>query len=279
MVSDKGYLKDADKFTQEHQQMSMWFTVQKNARDFVRMFLCDLPLDLTTTLEVPVKSSTGFLYGYADVVMSYRTDQFSVENVLIELKSSLTDFGAVLRQIRTYQEYLRNVTKTCLIHSGLDDRTDDTATRYFVSQGIYVSLLVAAQEIMQIGMDYKVGCVPAGKRLATLIGVFFSTKRDHWSLAFIVEFQDEKLGRVSDLLNTGNYFTHKEEFWKIIDKFELNIDKTAPQSRRGGELDIPCEVDLAYRPGEIGTPEAVIERIYVGGEAIEVLPDVSWLQR
>ena len=109
--------------------------------------------------------------------------------------------------------------------------------------------------------------------------MFFSSKRDHWSLAFIVEFQDEKLGRVSDLLNTGNYFTHKEEFRKIIDKFELNIDKTAPQSRRGGELDIPCEVDLAYRPGEIGTPEAVIERIYVGGEAIEVLPDVSWLQR
>jgi hypothetical protein len=88
MSKEKGYLKDPDRFTKEHQKMCVWFTAHTNAKDFVRIFLGDLPFDLKTTLEILVKSQSGFLYGYADVCLSYKTDQAKQENVLIEVKSS-----------------------------------------------------------------------------------------------------------------------------------------------------------------------------------------------
>jgi len=65
MSKEKGYLKDPDRFTKEHQKMCVWFTAHTNAKDFVRIFLGDLPFDLKTTLEILVKSQSGFLYGYA----------------------------------------------------------------------------------------------------------------------------------------------------------------------------------------------------------------------
>lgn len=272
MSKEKGYLKDADRFTTQHQEMCLWFTEDKNAKDFVRIFLGDLVFDLKTKLEIPVKSKSGFLYGYADVCLSYQTDQSKQENVLIEVKSSFTDFGEVLRQIRTYQEYLGNITKTCLIHSGLDDEQDKKATQYFVSQGIYIVSLGGVKEEIKIALTEDKIKVPAGKRSAELCSVWFSSERKHWDLSLLVEYDDKYLGRkTSDLLDTGNYFEHKEKFWEILDKFGLNINIENPATIPHGEISFPCSVDISYRPDKLGYPEAVIERVYINGEIMELI--------
>lgn len=268
MTKEKGYLKDLDRFTKEHQKMCMWFTADNNAKYFIRIFLGDLPVGVKTTLEIPVKSQSGFLYGYADICLSYRTDQSKQENLLIEVKSALTDFGAVLRQIRTYQEYLGNITKTCLIHSVLND---EDAIQYFVSQEIYIASLEGIKEEIEEALSENTIKVPAGKRSAHLCGVWFSTTRNYWSLSFIVEYDDKYLGlKSSDLLSTGNYFEYKDEFWEIIDKFGLNVDKKNPITVTDGRISFPCSVDLSYRPGQVGYPEAVIERVYINGQVIEL---------
>jgi len=276
MTKEKGYLKDSDRFTKVHQKMCVWFTANTNAKNFVRIFLGDLSFDLKTTLEVPVKSQSGFLYGYADIRLSYKTDQSKRENVLIEVKSSFTDFGEVLRQIRTHQEYLGNITKTCLVHSGLDDEKNGDAIQYFVSQGIYIASLEEVKEeierIVSTNMVTNETKVPAGKRNAELSGVWVSTTENFWDFEFMIEYDDKYLGRkTANLLSTSNYFEHKKEFWKIVDKFGLNINKKNPISIPVGSISLPCMVDLSYHPGEVGHPEGVIERIYINGEVTELI--------
>lgn len=274
MRTDKGYLKDPDRSTARHQEICLWFTEQKNAENFVRLFLGDLAFDLKTKLETPVRSKSGFLYGYADICISYRTDQSEQEHVLVEVKTSLTDFGAVLRQVRTYQEYLSGITKTCLVHCGLDEDIEEKATQYFVSQDIYVTSLQSIREEIEIALTEEPIKIPAGKREAQLCGVHCISGKsgDYWDLSFLVHYHDTFLGReISDVLSTGNYFDHKAVFWEIIRKFGLHMNREHPATIWEGEINIPCYVEVTYKPAQTGYPEAVLDRVHIKGEIIDLI--------
>lgn len=277
MRRDKGHFKDPDRSTKEHQDMSMWFTDHENLRNYIRLFLCDIAIDPKATLEVAVSSQSGFLYGYADVLITYRTDQSKNENVLVEVKSFLSDFGETLRQIRTYQEYLRNITKTCLIHAGLDEPIEEQAVKYFGSQGIYIASLSGVIEDIATHRSEKCFHVPAGKRDAELCQIVMRGSeakflKNWWEFDFFVKYTDTDLGYgLVDLVSTGNYFSQQGRFWEMVELFSVDIPRDALTHMDPGEISIPCGVDLAYRPGESGYPEAVLERVYVDNRAFELV--------
>lgn len=139
MGTEKGMFKDPDKFTKAHQQMSLWFTDQDNAYNFVRYFCLEEPEGLEVEIEVPVMTEKKFLYGYADVVI-----KLPHTNILVELKSSISDYGATLRQLKTYQQFIPNVSKTVLVIQGYKGPTGEDygdLHQFFGSQGIAVTPL------------------------------------------------------------------------------------------------------------------------------------------
>lgn len=141
MATEKGIFKDdIDRRSQAHGQLCAWFL--DNAEAFVRRFLFDRPKTrVKVTLERLI-THNKFIIGFADVILEYETDSGSKECVLIEVKSRLSDFGACLRQLRTYEAYLSGITKLCVLNG--DERyqpvTDDDMLlrKYFSSQGVYV---------------------------------------------------------------------------------------------------------------------------------------------
>jgi len=67
MATEKGLFQDEDRLAPAHQEMASWFA--QNGHTFVRRYLCDMPVEFTCNLELPVTSANGFLYGFADVVL------------------------------------------------------------------------------------------------------------------------------------------------------------------------------------------------------------------
>lgn len=269
MSKEKGYFKDIDKNTQEHQEMCIWFTDRQNVENFVWICLHDAVVDLKITLEKPVKSKTGFLYGFADVHLSYENDQGKQEGVLIEVKSSLSDFGATLRQIRTYQEYLGNITKTCLVSSDLENDDHEKTEKFFWNQAIYYTTFETIKTEIEEALDNKIIRVPAGeKRSAELLGVWFS--KENWSLIFDLRYNKKYKGcEAGSLVHSGNYRDHQEEFWALADNLGLEIDKKNPTTIHEGRISIPCLVDLSYHLGEFYLEE-VVEKMYINEQAIEL---------
>jgi len=151
MGTKKGHFTkdDADRYTDKHLEICKWFLT--NADAFVRWFLFDRPVGrVKVILEKLITTPTGYIIGYTDVLLSYRTDQGTDQLVLIEVKTSLGDQAEALRQLNTYQQYLPAITKKCLVHGdwrfqpwlnqtdGDDLRDDADMRRTYSSQGIYV---------------------------------------------------------------------------------------------------------------------------------------------
>jgi hypothetical protein len=275
MATEKGFIKDDDRFTKRHQDMCLWFANEKNVRDFIRFLLVDVAVGPNFTLEKPVVTSKEFLFGYADVFLSYTTDQSRNENVLIEVKSSLSDYGAVLRQIRTYQQYLANITKTILVYDNFkSEEEEDKATKFFVSQKIYfVSLKGIIEHIDCCKNEESVpNIIPAGKRGAELCAVSFSDR--FWDFDFLVSYDDKYLGRkMTDLIASENFVDYKDSFLRIVKQVGIDIDIDKPVSLNLGDIAIDCFVDLAYRVDEIGYPRSVILGVYINDNYIELVPD------
>jgi hypothetical protein len=281
MKSEKGLFKDEDKYAKIHQDICSWF-ISDNAWNFVRFYLNDFAEDLEVKLETPVRSSSGFLYGFADVLLLYRTDQGHKHRVLIEAKSSISDFGAVLRQIRTYQEYLGDITKTCLIHA--DERwywcndDDNSLGKYFGSQGIYKESFdsmsdYSSSRLDKLPLDEIQGYIglniPSGRHNASLCGLWIDDKREMWALKFLLEYCDKKFNkRLVAQYDSKTYFHRKDEFWKILNRFEIKFDKDIPSSISVGSIDIPCSVEVAYPPDKEGSPEIILEKMYLDNEVI-----------
>lgn len=135
------FKNDTDRFTDVHFRISSWFL--ENAQAFVRRFLFDRPIGPVEIALEHLVTHNKFIIGYADVLLTYRTDAGAEECVLIEIKGRLSDPAACLRQLRAYREYLPRVTKLCVVHA--DDRyevlsdNDTTVRCYFGSQGVYVA--------------------------------------------------------------------------------------------------------------------------------------------
>lgn len=270
MSKRRGHLDDDDKFTQRHEELCRWFASRKeHAEKFARCFLFDSPTRIEVELEEPVYAANKFLYGYADVLLNYETDQQKKEKVLIEVKSSISDLGNALRQIKTYRTNLPDVTKTVLLYEQCPKRNPHEVMSFFGSQRIYV---IAANDVFEaFDPDSTVKGypeylesqnVPAGKRPAQLFLVTHLDDSDepNWGFTFWVRTDE---GKSMWAYNTGNYHHHKEEFWAIMEAFggSLNVEDGVTQFEGGSE----CMVDLMYKPDQQGKPQACLGKLYRSG--------------
>ena len=125
MGTEKGLFQDNDKFTNRHNELTSAFGDSKFVYDFLWEFLRIAPKKYNVELEKPVKSSSGFLYGFADCYINI-IDVFNNKfNFLIEFKSNLNDYASTLRQIKTYKEYLGEINYTLLIVNNSDKYLND----------------------------------------------------------------------------------------------------------------------------------------------------------
>lgn len=272
MASEKGMFKDQDRSTKEHQEMCAWFNDDRNASTFVRYELRDCQQGVEIELEKTVRSPSGFLFGFADVVLSYVTDQGTAHKVLIEAKSSISDFGACLRQIRAYQEYLSGITRTCLVHSDSRYEKDDKLDRFFPRQDIFV---FSFPEIQRFLDEERKGEPPLanGKHPASCCGIHVSTEREWWSFDFFVSIPDRREGQNKyDLLNTGDLYGEKEKFMRMIRLLgvpwegEDDVTSISP-----GDISIDCILDLETKPScYVGGVQPVIRCITRGEDSLEL---------
>ncbi len=271
MATEKGLFQDEDRFSPAHQEMAAWFA--QNAHTFVRRFLCDMPKELTTSLEVPVRSANGFLYGFADVVIDYETDQGAERSILIELKSRFRDFGRVLRQLNTYRAYLPNVTSVCFIHDDewwdgrnacLDPKAEEwdwvKLERYgqvhgfFGSQGIYVVEYAKLRE--GFFGHYE---VPSGRREAVLSHAYKHSDFPGWAIFFDVVLPDrrEKVQCVSGFPDPP-----PDSFWQILKAAGRLASGSERSASLDGQLQVPCTIDVSHVPDGEGYLYELVEAMH-----------------
>lgn len=268
MPKDKGMFKDDDRFTKEHERICSWFLDEENTRLFVLYDVHECPSGrVKAILEQPVRSPTGFLYGFADVVLQFRNDQGHERTVLVEAKSAILDLGSVLRQIRTYQEYLPGITSTYLIHSVADEAEVDKVADFFGSQDICV---LPFSWIEHHPDDEEPGLVN-GRRDASCCGIYFRPQRDVLWVDFVVSKPGPKPGQVvRGLHSSDNLFHNRDLFSKLTRFLSIPVDPESPESIADGELDIPCRLHLESRSSREGGTRTVISAIQYKGKELEV---------
>jgi hypothetical protein len=137
MGTEKGLFVDPDRGTPPHDSICLWFSRQENVRAFLNSVYGEDATDIAIDLDIDMRAQSGFLYGFADVVIHYRAAGRD-HTMLIEVKTTLNDFTAALRQIRAYLPCLDNVTKKALVFHEDWTRRDnaDDIRHYFSSQGV-----------------------------------------------------------------------------------------------------------------------------------------------
>lgn len=268
MPKEKGLFKDDDRFTKEHERICSWFLSEEKARLFVLYDVHESPSErVRVVLEQPVRSASGFLYGFADVLLHFQNDQGQEHTVLIEAKSAISDLGSVLRQIRTYQEYLSGITSTYLIHSIVKEEEADRVADFFGSQDICV---LPFSWLEHDPDDEKPGLVN-GRRDASCCSVYFRPEIDHLSIDFFVDYPGAKLGQVlTGLVASENLFHNRKLFTKLVQFFSMPVDPENPVSIRPGKLDIPCRLDLDSRPSREGGTRTFISAIQFQERRLEI---------
>jgi len=89
---------------------------QKDGEEAVQLTKHDEPITsllIDYETEVLCKSVSGFIIGYADIVFTLQVrtsesphDPLTYVKYIIEVKPKINDFGAVLRQLKTYKSVL-----------------------------------------------------------------------------------------------------------------------------------------------------------------------------
>ena len=114
----------------------------KNALEFVPRERPHIRID-DKKWEHPIKSSSGFMIGFVDLVIAYRYPiidrgfmseygiQYRLKTLACEIKTTLSTAGELIRQIRMYQEHSDKYTGWMVICP--DDRHADILE----DQGIY----------------------------------------------------------------------------------------------------------------------------------------------
>lgn len=227
----KGHFNDIDKFSEKHQKIINWFLNESNRWHFVRFFMHDIPIsNIKILLEEPVKSKTDYLLGYIDIILSYNTDYNEHQNILIEAKSSFSDYGEVLRQIKTYREYRNDITKLCLItdkFASVDWENDEEfnyyieCEKFFQSQGIYfINFNELDFEIDFLKeplkfKEYHRYTIPHGRRNCEVL--FLYEKNNLLTIAFFAIYDDPILKhRETDLLTSQNLIHMKERIFQEL---------------------------------------------------------------
>jgi|GEM_PF-6310422 len=255
MGTHKGHFTkdDADRYTEKHLEVCKWFI--SNADAFVRRFLFEKPAGkIDVILEKLITSPTSYIIGYADVLLSYRTDQGDSQLVLIEVKTSLGDQAEALRQLQTYAHYLPEITKKCLVHADwrfkpwLDEkdgeglRDDIDMRRTYSSQGIYV----VEYDCLKSGKYNPHYCAfPSGRRKALLNwgGETKQVKPDSIYLFLFGILEDlrcEDWGARSCVFFVPPF---PEELWRLLHLSGARPDVTKV-------CDIPCFIDVEHYASE-----------------------------
>lgn len=273
----KGHFDDPDRYTKQHQNICNWFVENNSdAKLFIRLFLFDNLAEPKVEIDEPIITKTGYLLGYPDILISYQNDQSRQEKVLIEVKTSLADFGEALRQVKTYRTYLGNITKTCLIHAVLDEDKTQKLKSFFGSQGIFV---FSWQEIFGLITPECQDCgylnylaeskVPAGKRDATFEGI--SEGNENCFLHFWVAARDEVFcANSGNLFATKNFASRKSEAVQI--QRALNCKLSHRQCLMSNEEQIrrECLIELSYQPNRYGEPASALKCLCVNGKTFEL---------
>lgn len=155
-------LDDKQLKTPKHDAMVLWLMDEENLGNYYELF--DFPLNIDWQIysnhryhkvnvefsgisiksEHPIMSSQTFIAGYADLVITPKYSCILNENLhetnmfhlscLIEVKPYIDSFGAVLRQVKSYEKFWRRDRTNKLMIFTLDDRFDSQ----FKSQGVPV---------------------------------------------------------------------------------------------------------------------------------------------
>jgi hypothetical protein len=268
MPKEKGLFKDNDRFMKEHERICSWFLNEEKARLFVLYDVHESPSGrVKVVLEQPVRSASGFLYGFADVLLHFHNDQGQEHTILIEAKSAISDLGSVLRQIRTYQEYLSGITRTYLIHSIADEKEADRVADFFGSQDVCV---LPFRWLEHDPDDEQLELIN-GRRDAACCGVYFRPERDHLSIDFLVYYPSAQPGQVlTGLVSSENLFHNRKLFAKLALLLSMPVDPENPVSVRTGELDIPCQLDLTSRSSREGGTRTFISAIQFQERRLEI---------
>lgn len=261
MAFDKGLFRDDDRYTRQHEEMCSYLL--DNAQAFVRFYLGDLAVSPKVLLEEPVTGTNGYLFGYADFLMEYKTDQGVCHKVLIEAKSSISDIGSILRQIKTYKKYLSGVTKVCLVHSDVrynslredgsvvDDQAlerEGKVARYFVSQGIYFDFLPRVRNDYIEGNYYRAN-VPNGRRAAILDWIEFNPKYSSVSMQITSEFSDLLGGQsMTDSFYACEDFPFRKDFKTFLERSGALQMGEDPMEILNENIEAPCWIDFSRPP-------------------------------
>jgi hypothetical protein len=269
---DKGLIRDPDKYTQKHQEMCSWFIQGNNAFDFLRYHLCEIARNVSATLEVPAIGRNGFFYGFADIVIKYENETGATEKVLIEAKSTLSDYGAVLRQLRTYATYIAGITKTLVLYDQLQN-DDGSAESFFSSQNVLIELF---SNIVNAKCYYDrsgKAPVPSGRRSAVLCGIVESAERRSLTFEFLVHYSDEDINReCDDLISSGNFFSRRRIAHNIMRRAGINMEIAKPFRIACGAIEVPCLVDYVMKIDAKQGFGAVIERVLFDQDSFEMQP-------
>jgi len=154
MAREKGLFKDDDRFSATHDAMSDWFANRANQFGFLRYVMCSQPTHWKGELERPIVSKTGFLYGFADLVITFDDHFGSTRTILAEFKSTIRDKPSILRQINAYQSQLPMVDYRVLVYN--DEAVSEARSfewaSFFAGQNIF---LFSLEDIGTIIRDHS----------------------------------------------------------------------------------------------------------------------------
>lgn len=279
MSNRKGLYDDDDKFTLRHNEICHWFVLNTiNTHRLIRSYLFDVPQTLQTpALEEPLTAPNGFLLGHPDVLIDYETDQKKPEQLLVEVKSSISDLTAALRQIKTYRKNLPKVTKTILVYEECNPQIAASLRTIIGSQGIYVF------SFKDLHKDYSFGetnpgffewlekeNVPAGRRPAKLwLAYKFDDPDCLQGFSFWVYTSD---GKSEFAYDAGDYRGQEPAFQNILQAFGAKlIEPDGVTNMDETDKNYPCEVDLEYLPDLKGRPQPFLRNLYVNGNTIPLI--------
>ena len=286
MATEKGLFKDPDKYLPRHQEICEWFLNKKHAEWFIRFEMHDEPIQLQVQFEEPVKSKTDFLYGFCDVVLNYRTTADKQERVIIDAKASSRDRAAVMRQVKTYRDYLPGASRIGIIHGAkLNFDEYRTLSELFESQGFYFShfddlkrefkTTTPRLEDKALSRTYDVGGIPRGRRKAVLQWIMHHQFRiPTMYFEFLAEYFDAFYNKtLEDTARTRNLLNDLAQFEQLTQAFDLPF--RISDIKESVLLDDPlrCEVLLDYAlrsPGEPGCGVVNVQSVFVNGKEIEV---------
>lgn len=276
----RALFEDDDRRTKRHEEMALWFTDNENVKNFLKLILNEEALSFKTTIERPIFSKSNYLYGFADVIIEYKTPAREHQVALIELKTYSPDFGQTLRQIKTYQKFIEDVKHTVLIDYKIDDsiyeapgiirkppeidkeKRDDKyeipLKKFFGSQGIIVKSFEGLKNDIKSAEDDDYN-PPEGIRFAIIEGLNYDIEDKSFFIDFSIYTVKSKTYPGTFKCYWGpNFFDRPNVLLNILKKLDFDVKLNEIESKDKDSADYPnfpggvfiekaCYIELTYK--------------------------------